>query len=83
MTEEKEMISREDLNDLASAKAVVQTKLLLAQKAIAESQASELEWRNKVLQIFVKHGLKLTDSIDETTGEVTRNPVVEEVPANG
>lgn len=76
MVEEK--ISSDDLNVLINYKTQSETKLLLAQKVLAESKAADLEYKNQILRIFVKYALSLDDGFDDSTGVITRMPKIEE-----
>lgn len=63
------------IKDLRTKNAFVASR---AEKAILESRLSELEYKNTVLNIYVKYGLSLKDSIDESTGKILRNSSQEE-----
>lgn len=69
----KEFISKEDMSVLLDKKTRGQTALLLAQKALAESQSFDLDYRNHILHIFLKNKMSLEDSFDEETGEIRRS----------
>lgn len=74
---EEEVISAQDfalIKDLRTKNAFVASR---AEKAILESRVAELEYKNTVLNIYVKYGLGLKDSIDETTGKILRDKQVE------
>lgn len=68
----EEKILPEDLTVLSAYKATSQTKLLEAQKAIADSKAADLEYRNQILRLFVKYKMQLDDGFDDSTGVITR-----------
>lgn len=68
-----ESVSVEDfsiIKDLRTKNAFVAAR---AEKAILESRLSEAEYKNGVLNIYVKYGLTMRDSIDEATGKILRN----------
>lgn len=70
---EEEVISAQDfalIKDLRTKNAFIASR---AEKAILESRVAELEYKNTVLNIYVKYGLGLKDSIDETTGKILRD----------
>ena len=72
MSDEEEFLSATDfanIKDLRTKSAFVASR---AEKAILESKVSELEYRTAVLNVYVKYGLKLSDSIDENTGKILR-----------
>lgn len=71
--QEKEYVSKEDLQILLDKRSRSQTALLLAQKALAESQSFELDYKNFVLQLFLKNKMSVEDRFDEETGEIIRN----------
>jgi len=71
-SDKKEFISREDALILAEKRSRSQTALLIAQKALAESQSFDLDYRNYILNIFIKNKMSLEDSFDEETGEIRR-----------
>lgn len=60
---EAKFISPEDLTNYKMAK-------LAATQKVLEGQNAELQFKNLVLNMFMKYGLKLEDSFDENTGEV-------------
>lgn len=71
-------ISQEDMTQIAAAKVKVQLATTLAEKNIAEAKCADLEYRSLVQHIFIRYGLKVTDRIDDNTGEIKREEVTEE-----
>lgn len=69
---EPESLLREELQLLAEKKARSQTALLIAQKALAESQSFDLDYRNTILQLFLKYKMSMDDRLDEQTGQIMR-----------
>lgn len=63
-------ISVEDLITIKTIKTKVGHMAQKAEKAILESQFTELEHQNVVLNVYLKYNLNMQDSIDETTGKI-------------
>jgi hypothetical protein len=68
---EKIFIDEDDLKSVKEAKNKLQIFNLSLKNA-------ELEYRNLVLNIFLKNGLSLTDSFDEQTGKIIIKQVEKE-----
>lgn len=69
---EIEKLSDADKNNLDIA--IMNKKLALAnaEKAIAQHENAELSYKYYVIQLYMKYGLKSSDSITES-GEITRS----------
>tara|TARA_B110000503_G_C7071610_1_gene381111 strand:+ start:469 stop:699 length:231 start_codon:yes stop_codon:yes gene_type:complete len=69
---ETEKLSDADKNNLDIA--IMNKKLALAnaEKAIAQHENAELSYKYYVIQLYMKYGLKSSDSITES-GEITRS----------
>lgn len=63
-------ISVEDLIMIKTVKTKVGHMAQKAEKAILESQFTELEHQNVVLNVYLKYHLNMQDSIDESTGKI-------------
>lgn len=72
VTDTQEKLSDEDMLALERANAKRQLSIANAKAAQAELEASELNWKNLVMTLFLKHGLSQNDSIDPATGLVKR-----------
>lgn len=71
--EKEQFLSPQDfsvIKDLRTKNAFIASR---AEKAILESRIAELEYKYAVLNACVKYGLSITDSIDETTGQIIKN----------
>ena len=67
----KEKLSDMDNLQLELAKSRSQTALANAKTAIADNQVAELNFKNIVLQLYMKYGLTQADAINEQ-GEILR-----------
>ncbi|HVI39873.1 MAG TPA: hypothetical protein VM577_04365 [Anaerovoracaceae bacterium] len=65
------------IKDMRTKNAFIASR---AEKAILESRVSEAELRNAILNVYVKYGLTVRDSIDETSGKILRNTETPEDP---
>lgn len=73
----EEKISPEDfavIKDLRTKNAFVASR---AEKAILDSRVAELEYKNAILNIYVKYGLGIKDTIDETSGKIIKETKLE------
>lgn len=75
MSEFLEAISKEELMNISNAKLKTVLAVAEAQKAASAARVAELEYSNLLQQIFIKYGMKLTDTIDEKTGAIKRTSV--------
>lgn len=77
MTEEnKEFLSKEDVYALELAKANKLNAALAAEKAELQSNFVDLQYKNLILQIYLKYGLSESDSIN-ASGEIQRGGAVQ------
>lgn len=70
MNEEQDKVTPEKLQDadrnaLELAKMHKQMASLNAEKALAQNQTAEINYKYVVLQLYMKYGLTQDDSIDE------------------
>lgn len=79
MSEFLDAISKEELMSISNAKLKTVLAVSEAQKAASNARIAELEYSNLLQQIYIKYGMRLTDSIDEKNGTIKRSPV--ETPA--
>ncbi len=75
---EEKIISLEDLNAIKTARTKAAILALKAEKALTEAQLGEAEYKNHILEIYIKYGIDRNSSIDETTGRIMLNKKVEE-----
>lgn len=87
MSEEKEVaapverISEEDRLTLELAKANRKVALANAEKALAQNESSEVNYRYVVLQIFMKYGLNPNADMLKEDGTLMRNGLLEQQAA--
>lgn len=67
----KEKLQETDRLLLELAKANRKTALAIAEKAIAQNETSEVQYRYTILQLYMKYGLGEQDAINEQ-GEILR-----------
>lgn len=72
-----EKISEEDRLNLELAKSNRKVALANAEKALAQNEASELNYRYVVLQLFMKYGLNPTADLLREDGTVLRGGLLE------
>jgi hypothetical protein len=73
--EEDKVVSKEDLDLIKNSRNKVQFSMLKAEKASLEAKTDELEYKNAILNMYLKYGLTLDMLIDENTGAVTKRQV--------
>ncbi len=71
----QETISEADRMTLELSKANRKTALAQAEKAIAENQLAEMNYKYIILQIYMKYGLNETDALSED-GKILRGGAV-------
>jgi hypothetical protein len=67
-----ESIINEDKAFLELAKMKRQLALKEAEKALAQNESAGFAYQSALLQLYVKYGLSMEDSLDEQTGIITR-----------
>lgn len=72
VAEAQEKLHDEDMLALERANNKRQLAVSAAKTAQAELEAAELNWKNLVMTLFLKHGLSQNDTIDPATGAITR-----------
>lgn len=65
-------IDPQDKHKLDLAKVNRELTLAKAQHALAENEKAELSYNLQILNIYLKYGLSLHDSLNVDTGEVIR-----------
>jgi len=71
--EKKEIIiNSSDLSFLKDLRIKHTIVMHEAEKAQLKTKISELEFKVAVQEIYLKYGIAITDSVDETTGKVTK-----------
>jgi hypothetical protein len=68
----KEFLSEKELQLIKDSKIKKSFSALLAEKYILESQKADLEFNNVILKFYIKKGLSLDDTIDESSGEIIK-----------
>jgi len=71
----QETISEADRMSLELAKANRKTALAQAEKALAENQLAEMNYKYIILQLYMKYGLNETDALSED-GKILRGGAV-------
>lgn len=69
---EEERISPDELKAVQGAKMKIAYQNSLVEKALAEYHSAELELQNFVLKLYIKYGMNLVDSINESDGSIVR-----------
>jgi hypothetical protein len=72
----KEKLQETDRLLLELAKAGRKTALANAEKALAQNETAELQYRYTILQLYMKYGLSEQDAINEQ-GEILRGGAVQ------
>ncbi len=67
----EEKITDEDRNIISTVKNKAILAASQADKAVADAKVAELEYHNTVMKVFLKYGMGLNDTIDET-GSIKR-----------
>lgn len=67
-----EAISEQELIQIHQKRDRCEMALLKAQKALAESQSFDLDYKNYILELFIKNKMSFEDKIDEQTGKILR-----------
>lgn len=70
-TPPQEKMSETDRMQLELAKARRQTALAQAEKALAQNETAELNYKYVILQLYMKYGLSQVDAISEN-GDIVR-----------
>lgn len=73
--EEEDCFSKEDLLKIFEKRERTEIALLRAQKALAESQSFDLDYKNFILELFIKHRMSFEDRFDEETGKIIRSNI--------
>lgn len=76
-----EKISEEDRLNLELAKANRKVALANAEKALAQNESSEVNYRYVVLQIFMKYGMNPNADLLKEDGTVMRGGLAEQQAA--
>ena len=71
----QETISEADRMSLELAKANRKTALAQAEKALAENQLAEMNYKYIILQLYMKYGLNETDALSED-GKILRGGAI-------
>lgn len=70
--EKKEFISHEDQLILLQMRAKASLALAIAEKVQSQYRLAEIEYKNVILNLFVKYKMGPEDRIDEASGEISR-----------
>lgn len=73
-----EKVSEEDRLNLELAKSNRKVALANAEKALAQNESSELNYRYVVLQLFMKYGMNPNADLLKEDGTVMRNGLLEQ-----
>lgn len=73
VTAVQEKLDNSDIQALEIAKLNRKVALKEAEKALAENKSAELAYHYLVLQMYLKYGLSVNDSLDEQ-GNIKRAP---------
>ena len=72
MDEAELVISQKDLSSLKDLRIKNAMVAHEAEKAHMKAKISELEYKVAIQEVYLKYGIAITDSVDESTGKVTR-----------
>lgn len=67
-----EKIEERDVYNIILAKNKVEIALVEAEKYALAAKLADVQYKNVVNNIFMKYGLSKGDTIDDKTGEITR-----------
>lgn len=67
-----ESLSQEDMLSIERAQAKLELAALTARAASSESELAQMQYKNIIMQLFMKYGLSKSDTINRD-GTITKN----------